>query len=105
MSAPLGPYTPVVKAGDLLFVSGQIGLDEQGHPLEGVSAQASKAIENLKGLLEENGASLDKVVKTTVFLTDMASFNLMNDIYAELFGESRPARSTVAVHQLPKGVA
>ena len=104
MSIPVGPYTPVVKAGDFLFASGQIGLDDNAHPLEGVSAQARKALQNLKGLLEENGASLDKVVKTTVFLTDMASYNLMNEVYSEAFGEHRPARSAVAVHQLPKGV-
>ena len=103
MTAPtLGPYSPVVRAGDFLYVSGQLGLDENGHMVDGLEAQTRLLIKNLETLLIENGAGLDKIVKTTVLLADMAEFPMMNEIYAELFGDSKPARSTYAVKALPK---
>lgn len=102
MAAPLGPYSPAYWAGTFLFCSGQIGLKDD-QLAEGLGAQAEQAIKNLKELLESEGSSLDRVVKTTVFLTDMAGFPMMNEIYAAAFGEHKPARSTVAVAALPKG--
>ena len=103
MSKPLGPYTPIVRAGDWLVVSGQLGVKDGALVEGGVSAQATQAVANMRALLEGEGASLESVVKTTVFLTDMADFAAMNTIYAEIFGETRPARSTVAVAGLPLG--
>ena len=102
MNKPLGPYTPVVRAGDFLIISGQTGMKD-GKLAAGFDGQVRAAITNLRALLESNGASLSDVVKTTVFLTDMADFAEMNAIYAELFGVTRPARSTVAVAGLPGG--
>lgn len=102
MSKPLGPYTPVVRAGDFLIVSGQTGTVD-GALAAGLDGQVRAAIASLARLLDGEGASLADVVKTTVFLTSMADFAAMNAIYAELFGSTRPARSTVAVAGLPLG--
>ena len=102
MSKPLGPYTPLVRAGDFLIVSGQTGT-VAGTLAAGLEGQVRAAIGNLGGLLAGEGASLADVVKTTVFLTTMDDFAAMNAIYAELFGDTRPARSTVAVAGLPLG--
>ena len=103
MSKPVGPYSPIVRAGDWLVVSGQIGAIEGKLVEGGVSEQLHQVLANLRGLLEGAGASLDKVVKCTVFLTDMADFASMNEIYMAAFGDHRPARSAVAVKQLPLG--
>ena len=107
MSKTVGPYTPVVRAGDLLFVSGQVGIVDgpvAGSLAEGgLQAQATQALANLRAQVEANGATLDQVVKTTVFLTDMGNFAAMNEIYCEPFGDSRPARSCVAVAARPLG--
>ncbi len=103
MSSTAGPYTPVVHAGDLLFVSGQIGIVDGSIVDGGLQAQATQALSNLRAQVEANGATLEQVVKTTVFLTDMGDFGAMNEIYCEAFGESRPARSCVAVAALPLG--
>ena len=103
MSKTVGPYTPVVRAGDLLFVSGQIGIVAGSLAEGGLQAQATQALANLRAQVEANGATLDQVVKTTVFLTDMGNFAAMNEIYCEAFGDSRPARSCVAVAALPLG--
>lgn len=100
--APVGPYSPIVRGGDNRFVSGQIGVVE-GELVDGIDAQSRAAITNLKVVLESVGCALSDVVKTTVFLTDMANYDAMNEIYAELFGHVRPARSTVAVAGLPRG--
>lgn len=105
MSTPVGPYTPVVRAGDLLVVSGQLGLGPDGLVDGGVATQLRQALENLRGLVEGAGARLDQVVKTTVFLTDMADYAVMNEVYCEAFGDHRPARSAVAVAALPLGAA
>ena len=110
MSKTVGPYTPVVRAGDLLFVSGQVGIVDGGvGPVNGtladggIEAQAAQALANLRAQVEANAATLDQVVKTTVFLTDMADFVAVNEVYCEAFGDHRPARSCVAVAALPLG--
>ena len=98
---PLGPYTPVVRAGDLLFVSGQVGARDGTLISGGTVDQLRQAIANLRSLLEANGAALTDVVKTTVFLKHMSDFNPMNEAYMEEFGDHRPARSTIGVAELP----
>ncbi|MDH3705571.1 MAG: Rid family detoxifying hydrolase [Acidimicrobiia bacterium] len=103
MSTPVGPYTPIVPSGDLLFVSGQVGLFDGALVEGGVIAQATQALANLAGLLEGEGASMSDVVKTTVFLTDMDHYGPVNDVYVAAFGDHRPARSAVAVAGLPIG--
>lgn len=102
---PVGPYSPAVGSGDLLFLSGQIALDAAGATVgETAAEQARKALENLRSLLASAGLVTDAVVKTTIFLTDMADFAAVNDVYAEFFAVPYPARSTVAVAALPKGL-
>lgn len=103
MSAPVGPYSPVVRAGEWLVCSGQIGLRDGAVVDGGVRAQTVQAISNLRALLEGEGASLADVVKTTVFLTDMGDFGAMNEEYAAAFAGHRPARSTIGVAALPLG--
>jgi 2-iminobutanoate/2-iminopropanoate deaminase len=98
----VGPYRPVVRAGDWIICSGQLGL-RAGELADGLAAQLRQAIANLEGLLSNEGARLSDVVKTTVFLTDMADFDEMNATYIEYFAEPRPARSAVAVRGLPRG--
>jgi 2-iminobutanoate/2-iminopropanoate deaminase len=106
-SAPkaIGPYSQAIRLGDYLFCAGQIPLDPAtGELIQGdVKAQTERAIQNLQAVLAAAGLSLDRVVKTTVFLVDMADFAAMNEIYSRAFGSSRPARSTVAVAGLPRG--
>ncbi len=102
MQKPLGPYTPVVRAGDWLIVSGQVGADD-GVLAAGVAGQTRQAIENVKGQLATVGATLDDVKKTLCFLTDMAEFATFNEAYAAGFGDTRPARSTIGVAALPVG--
>lgn len=107
MTTPsVGPYRPAVRAGDLVFTSGQIPLDPKtGEPVPGgIAEQTERALDNLEAALAEAGASLADVVQTTVYLADMADFEAMNDVYARRFGGARPARSCVAVAGLPKGV-
>jgi len=101
----VGPYSPAVGAGDLVFVSGQLPLDTAGKivgftPKE----QARKALENMRATLTAAGLAMDDVVKTTIFLHDMDDFGAVNEIYAEFFAEPYPARSTVQVARLPKDV-
>lgn len=103
MNKPVGPYTPIVRAGAWLVVSGQVGLKDGALVAGGVEAEARQALENLRTLLESEGASMTDVVKTTLFLTDMGDFATVNAIYADAFGDHRPARSTVAVAGLPLG--
>lgn len=102
MVTPVGPYTPIVRAGEWLVCSGQIGLLD-GELVDGLEAQVRQAFANLRGLLEGEGATLADVVKTTVFLTDMDDYAAMNAAYIDEFGEHRPARSAVAVAALPLG--
>ncbi|MBX6359557.1 RidA family protein [Pseudacidobacterium ailaaui] len=105
--AAIGPYSQAVRSGDFLYTSGQVGLDPvSGNVVAGgVEAQTTRAIENLKAVLEAAGTSLNNVVKTTVFLKNMADFAAMNAIYSTYFapdGVVPPARSTVEVARLPK---
>jgi 2-iminobutanoate/2-iminopropanoate deaminase len=95
MSKPQGPYTPAVRAGDWIIVSGQLGLNDGTVVPGGVAAQTTQAIANLAGQLASLGASLSDVVKTTCFLTDIDTFADFNTAYAAGFGDTRPARSTV----------
>ena len=103
--AAVGPYSQAVAAGDLVFTAGQVALDPQTGDLVGedVRAQTRQVMENLAAVLSAAGSSLDKVVKTTVFLTKMDDFAAMNSVYAEFFASNPPARSTVQVGALPKG--
>lgn len=100
---PVGPYTPIVRAGDWLVVSGQVGLAAGALVDGGIRAQLAQALANLSGLLEGEGAGLGDVVKTTVFLVDMVDYAEMNEVYVATFGDHRPARSAVAVAALPIG--
>ena len=102
----IGPYSQAVKANGFLFASGQIPMDpETGELVEGsVADQTHRVFKNLTAVLEEAGTSLDRVVKTTCFLADMDDFTEMNAVYAEYFGEHRPARATVQAGALPKNV-
>ena len=102
MTTPVGPYTPIVRAGPFLVSSGQLGLLD-GKLVEGVDAQTRQAVANIVTLLASEGATLEHVVKTTVFLDDMAAFATMNAAYVEAFGGHRPARSAFAVQGLPLG--
>jgi len=102
MSTPIGPYTPIVRAGDLLVVSGQLGLVDGEMVAGGVAAETTQALRNMEALLTSEGASLADVVKTTVFLRHMRDFELMNEAYVAGFGDHRPARSAFAVAELPR---
>jgi 2-iminobutanoate/2-iminopropanoate deaminase len=101
MSAPL-PLRPGVAAGGWLAVSGQVGLKD-GILAEGARAQTAQALANLRQVVESHGAGLADVVKTNVFLVSMDDYAVMNEEYAQVFGSEPPARSAVAVHQLPLG--
>jgi 2-iminobutanoate/2-iminopropanoate deaminase len=103
MSKPLGPYTPAVRAGDFIIVSGQVGVREGSLVDGGVAGQTGAAIANLADRLAELDAVLTDVVKTTCFLVDMDAFATFNAAYVDAFGDHRPARSTVAVRELPVG--
>lgn len=103
MSKPVGPYTPIVKAGPWLITSGQIGISEGSIVTGGFDAQLRQAMANLSAVLQSEGALLSDITKTTVFLVDMDDYAVMNEIYCDAFGEHRPARSAVAVAQLPLG--
>jgi 2-iminobutanoate/2-iminopropanoate deaminase len=105
MSKPIGPYTPVVRAGDWIIVSGQLGLVDGALVDGGVAAQTTQAIENLQGQLASVGAGLSDIAKTLCFLTDMDTFATFNEAYVEGFGSHRPARSTIGVAALPAGGA
>ena len=104
--AAIGPYSQAVRAGSLLFVSGQIPLDPaSGQLVENtIQAQTARSLENLKAILTQAGGTLDNVVKTTVFLKDMEDFVEMNRVYKTYFPENCPARSAVQVARLPKDV-
>lgn len=105
VSAPaaIGPYSQAVRAHRLLFCSGQLGLDPAtGELVAGTEAQAERAMRNVRALLEAGGATMRDVVKTTIYLADMADFAAVNAIYARHFEEPYPARSTVAVASLPR---
>lgn len=105
MSKPVGPYTPVVRAGDWIIVSGQLGIKDGALVEGGVAGQTAQAVENLKAQLATVGASLADIAKTLCFLTDMDTFATFNEAYVAGFGDSRPARSTIGVAALPFGGA
>lgn len=103
----IGPYSQAIAAGNLLFCSGQIALDPASGQLVGRSAaeQADRVLRNLRAVLEAGGSSLARVVRTTIFLADMADFTAVNEVYASFFAGWKPSRATVAVKALPKGAA
>ncbi len=105
--AAIGPYSQAIEVNGILYTSGVIPIDPAtGELVTGTAAQqAAQAFSNLKNLIEEAGASMDKVIKTTVFISDMEQFGAINEVYAEYFEEPYPARSCVQVARLPKDVA
>jgi 2-iminobutanoate/2-iminopropanoate deaminase len=102
----IGPYSQAIRANGLIFISGQVAFDPATSQLvEGdIAAQTDRVIQNLKAIVEAAGSSLDKAVKTTVFLKDMGEFAKMNEVYARYFPSAPPARSTVEVARLPRDV-
>jgi 2-iminobutanoate/2-iminopropanoate deaminase len=104
--AAIGPYSQAIVAGNFLFTAGQIALDPAtGQIVQGdVTAQTERVMSNLTAVLEDAGASWSDVVKTTVYLQDMADFPRVNEVYGRMIGDARPARSTVQVAGLPRGV-
>jgi 2-iminobutanoate/2-iminopropanoate deaminase len=102
--AALGPYSQAVRVGDFIFTSGQLGLEPTTATLrEGVAAQTEQALDNLAAVLTQAGATFVDVVKTTIFLVDMADFGTVNTVYGARFAQAAPARSTVQVAALPRG--
>jgi 2-iminobutanoate/2-iminopropanoate deaminase len=101
----IGPYSQGIAAGGFIFTAGQVALDPSTGELVvgGITDQTTRALENLRAVLSAAGSSLSHVIKTTVFLVDMADFAQMNEVYGRFFGDHRPARSTVAVAGLPRG--
>jgi len=103
--AAIGPYSQAVRIKDLVFTSGQIPLRPDGTLVEGdIKEETRQVLTNLRAVLEEAGSSLDRIVKTTIYLADMEDFATINGVYAEFFSGNFPARSTVAVRTLPKNV-
>ncbi len=100
----IGPYSQAINAGNMVFTSGQLGINpETGNIVEGtIQDEARQSLNNLKAVLEAAGATLNNVVKTTVFIKDMNQFGLINEVYGEFFNEHKPARSCVEVARLPK---
>ena len=103
---PIGPYSPAIKVGNLLFLSGSIPLDPVSGGLVsgGITEQTTRVLENIKGLLEAAGASFHNVARTTVFMVDLDEFAQMNEVYSQYFSSPYPARSTVQVVKLPRDV-
>jgi len=101
----IGPYSIAIQTGDLVFTSGQLGLDPSTGSLVpgGIEAETRQALTNIRNVLADAGSGLERVVKTIVFLKDMADFTKMNAVYAEFFTENPPARSTIQAAALPKG--
>ncbi len=104
--APIGPYNQAVRAGDMLFISGQIALDPTSGALiqSSIKAETQQVMENLQAILDTAGMNFSNVVKTSIFLMDMTNFAEVNEVYAMYFSDNYPARETVQVSGLPKGV-
>jgi len=104
--AAIGPYSQAIAVNNMVFTAGQIPLDPTSGELVGtdIAEQTTRVLQNLKAILEEAGASLQTVIKTTVFLADMGEFAAMNEVYAKFFGDHKPARSTVQAARLPRDV-
>jgi len=102
--AAIGPYSQAVKAGGILYCSGQIALDPATMQMVGATAaeQAERVLQNLEAVLKAGGSSFDKVVRTTIYLVSMADFAAVNEVYGKRFPNHKPARATVAVKELPK---
>jgi 2-iminobutanoate/2-iminopropanoate deaminase len=100
------PYSQAIRAGELVFVAGQVGAKPDGSGLvgDGIEEQTEQVFANLRAILEAAGTNLDRVVKTTVFLTNLDDFEAMNEVYRRNIGDSPPARSTVEVSRLPRGI-
>lgn len=103
--AAIGPYSQAIDLGEMIFTSGQIPVAPNGSVSSDISEQTRQALLNLKAVVEAGGSNFDKVIKTTVFITDMAQFGDINAVYSEFFKEPYPARSCVQVAALPKGVS
>ncbi len=102
--APIGPYVQAVQVNDTVYISGQLGIDmETGELGDCVVCQAENSLKNMVAILDEAGLTTDNIVKTTIFLDDMANFAAVNEVYAKYFGEAFPARSCIQVAGLPKG--
>jgi 2-iminobutanoate/2-iminopropanoate deaminase len=101
----IGPYSQAIVSGDLIFTAGQVGIDPATGEIVGgeIKLQTARVLDNIAAVLEAAGSGLDKVVKCTVFLADFAEFAAMNEVYAQRFGQHRPARSTVGTTALPRG--
>lgn len=99
---PIGPYSQGIMAGGFIFVSGQLGIDNQGNMPLTTKEQTKQSLENLKAILESASSSLEKIVKVTIFFTQKDDFSLINEIYAEFFKDNPPARSAICVAALPK---
>lgn len=103
--AAIGPYSQAVKAGDFIFYSGQIPLSPDGTVCEGdIAAQTRQVLQNMEAMLHAAGLDFSNVVKTTIYLTDLTNFTVVNDLYGSCFSEPFPARACVEVSGLPKGV-
>ncbi len=103
--AAIGPYSQAIRTGDLVFTSGQIALRPDGTLVQGdIEEETRQVLTNLSHVLQEAGSGLERIVKTTIYLADMADFETVNTVYAEFFSVNFPARSTVAVRTLPKNV-
>lgn len=102
--AAIGPYSQAVMTGEMLFTSGQLGIDPATNALpEGVEAQTRQSLQNIRAILEAAALDITDVIKTVVFIRNMADFSAVNEIYASFFSDHKPARSCVEVSQLPKG--
>jgi 2-iminobutanoate/2-iminopropanoate deaminase len=102
---PIGPYSQAVRAGNMLFLSGQVALDAEGNlHIGSIKEETTQVMKNIKALLTEAGAGFEHIVKTTIFLSDMSLFSEVNEVYGSYFSANFPARETVAVKGLPKNV-
>ncbi|NLY44866.1 MAG: RidA family protein [Tissierella sp.] len=101
----VGPYSQAIKAGNMIYTSGQLHINPENGELikDDIQAQTKQSLENVKAILEEGGATLEDVVKVTIFMTDISKFSLVNEVYGQYFSNHKPARSCVGVKELPLG--